>query len=253
MSIVDNYKEKYGKEFAHAVIQRYIKDKGYVSVEAFLKDNPDVNTFEQNSHVVGTIRTHGYFILNEEEYQKIIKELKEEELRKNKLKTENLTTTNANGHEIVTYKDDTTGESVIVDNSVTHKDMEGQMLDVQKKHEQFQGDNPNNTINIMHYLAAKKMVTPDTISTDTINLNNVKEEEIGIVTAAKQFEIAVGHPVRLDLNSKIIYDGDSIYTIEKRDSGYQVFFKSGSPTKKEEPVKGKSMQLTKKIPTNISN
>ena len=83
------------------------------------------------------------------------------------------------------------------------------MLDVQKEHEQFQGDNPNNTINIMHYLAAKKMVTPDTISTDTINLNNVKEEEIGIVTAAKQFEIAVGKTIETRQKGK------SINTLER--------------------------------------
>lgn len=138
MSLISLYTEKYGRAFAKQVIESYIKQKKISSVDEFLKGNPTVNEFAQNSQLLNIIRTHGYFILGEDEYQEILNELKEEETKRKKLNTEKIETTQANGHEIVTYTDENTNEKITMDNTISNRSIEDQMRDIQKEHKQFE-------------------------------------------------------------------------------------------------------------------
>lgn len=247
MSIIDKYTKKYGRDFAKQSIEMYIRQQRFNSIEEFIKQNPDVATFEQNSKLLNIIRTHGYFVLDDDVYKEIIEELRQEEQEKNNLNTDNLSTTMVNGHEIVTYTDEN-GETITVDNTVTNRDMKDQMQDVQREHRQFQQKDPNNTTNIMNYMKDNIKITPDTKESNSIDLDSESEDLREIALAAKAFENEIGHHVDIDLNSKIIYDNSIVYMIEKRDDGYKVIKQDTKVAEKKE----KSPQLVKKA-TNLKD
>lgn len=241
MSLISLYTEKYGRAFAKQVIESYIKQKKISSVDEFLKGNPTVNEFAQNSQLLNIIRTHGYFILGEDEYQEILNELKEEETKRKKLNTEKIETTQANGHEIVTYTDENTNEKITMDNTISNRSIEDQMRDIQKEHKQFEQKNTDNTLNLVNYMKDNIKITPSTKSSADIKNEDINNENIELINAIKDFENEIGHNVEVDLNSKIIYDNGMIYSIEKHGDKYQIL----SQTKNEEK-QNKGPQLVKK-------
>ena len=242
MSLIEKYTKKYGRAFAKQTIQAYMRKQKFNGIEDFMKKNPTMKDFEQNSHLLGIIRTHGYFILNEQEYQEIMEEIRKEEEERKKLQTDNIKTNMVNGHEIVTYTDQNTGEQITVDNTVSNRDIKDQMADVQKEHKQFQQENANNTLNVMNYMQDKIKITPDTVASNEVNMNLANNEEREIAIAAKAFEKEIGHHVDIDLNNKIIYDNGMIYSIEKRGEQYQVISQGHEKVEKQK----KGPQLVKK-------
>jgi rhodanese-related sulfurtransferase len=64
--------------------------------------------------------------------------IKEEELNKKKLNTDNIETTNVNGHEIVSVKDEETDEKILYDNTTSNRDFKEEMQQIQDEHKQFQ-------------------------------------------------------------------------------------------------------------------
>ena len=215
-----------------------------MNIDEFMKKNPDVNTFDQNSKLLGIIRTHGYFIMSNEIYKELLQELKYEEEAKKKLDNEAIETVHANGKEIVTYTDKQTGEQITVDNTVSHKDFKQRMAQVQSEHKQFQGTDTNNTLNVMNYMKDKINITPDTKKVSDIKVSDVNEELRQVAIVAKAFESSVGHHVDIDLEAKTIYDNGSVYTIEKRGDTYQVISAHASK-KKPEKKNNKAKTLVK--------
>ena len=222
MLFLEKYKAEYGAKFAKDTIKMYIKNKGFKSVEEFIKQNPDMLTFDQNTKLLGIIRSHGYYVLSNEEYLKILEELKLEEQNERKLKTDNIETNIVNGHEIVTYTDEVTNEQTVIDNTVSNRDFKLQMEDVQKEHKQFNNSNKDNTQNLVNYMEENIKITPNKKTSEDIKIDSQDEEEQKIAMAIKIFEMDIGHPVEVDLNSKIIYDNGMIYSIEKRGESYEV-------------------------------
>ena len=234
MSLIEKYKLKTGRDFAKQVIRSYmIKNK--MTVDEFKKKNPTMNTFDQNSKLLGIIRTHGYFVMTEEIYQELLHELKLEEDYKKKLDNEAIETVNVNGKEMVTYTDQKSGEQITVDNTVSGKDFKQRMAQVQSEHKQFQTTDGNNTLNVMNYMKDNINITPNTQKTSDIELDSVTEDLRQVAIVAKAFESSVGHHVDIDLETKTIYDNGSIYSIEKRGDTYQVI--SAKQTKKKKDMK----------------
>ena len=164
MSIISLFTEKSGKEFAKQGIESYMKKQKMDTIEEFLKQNPTMQDFDTNTKLLNIIRKHGYFVMNEQEYQDIIEQIRQEEEEKRKLHTEDIQTINVNGKELVTYTDEETGKQITVDNSVSERSVENQMKDIQNDHKQFQSLKDNNTLNIMNYMEAKIKITPITFS-----------------------------------------------------------------------------------------
>lgn len=254
MSFIEKAKEKYGKEFAKQMIQEYMKKKKY-SIEEFIKENPHYTNFEQNTrpddfNYANIIKNHG-IQMDEESYQEIIEMIKEEELQKNKLNT-NIKTTNINGHEIATITDKNTGEKKIFDNTVSNRTIEDQMKTVQQEHSQFQSLKDNNTLNTMQYMEDNIKITPNITSTDNIDENNIVNEEREIAIAARNFELLIGHHVDIDLNSKMIYDNDIIYSIEKRDGKYEVIEQNSTNFAQKKNDKGPQLVMRKNTTDKVA-
>ena len=243
MSFIDRIQNQNGMIFAKDIIQSYMKKNNMNNIEEFLKECPTLKDFESKTRMnnyVNIIRNHGVNI-NEDIYKEIIEMIKKEELSKKSIQTENIETAIINGHEIATVTDKETGKKITYDNTVSNNSIENQMKNVQNEHQQFQSLNNNNTLNIMNYMKDNVKITPDTQKSNNINENKLSNEEILINNLIKNFEIQVGHPVDIDLNSKMIYDNGIVYTIEKRGDNYEIIEQNTS--QKEKP---KGLQLTKK-------
>jgi hypothetical protein len=248
MSLIDKYRQKSGRDFAKQVIRSYmIKNK--MNVEEFMKKNPDINTFDQNTRLLGIVRTHGYFIMSNEIYKELLQELKAEEEAKKKLDNEAIETVHVNGKELVTYTDKQTGEQITVDNTVSNKDFKQRMAEVQGEHKQFQDTKANNTLNVVNYMKDNINITPNTQKSSDIKLDDINEELRQIAICAKAYERAVGHHVDIDLETKTIYDNGSIYSIEKRGDTYQVF--AATQTKKKQEKKNNKAKTLVKQNNNI--
>lgn len=245
MSFIEKIQNENGMIFAKDIIQSYMKKNKMDTIEVFLKECPTLEDFKSKTRLqnyTNIIKNHG-ILLDEEKYKEIIEMIKKEELEKKSIKTQDIETTNINGHEITTVTDKETGESITYDNTVSNNTLEAQMKNVQDEHKQFQELNSNNTLNIMNYMKDNIKITPDMKKTDEVSDETLNDEEKQIKELVKNFENKLGHPVDIDFNSKMIYDNGIVYTIEKRGNIYEIVEQATNSENKE---KGKTMQLTKK-------
>lgn len=246
MSFVEKARFKYGKGFAKQCIKSFMKQNKIDSVDELLSKYKTWDEIRQackyqEPNYANIIGNHGITV-TDELFEKIIEMLKEEEKKAKELKPEVKTTT-VNGKEISTVTDTKTGEKKIFDNSYSNSEIESQMEKVQKEHAQFQDLKNDNTLGVMNYMEENIKITPDTQESNEIKEDNLNEDEQAIDRAVKIFEMDIGHPVKVDLNGKIIYDNDDIYTIEKRDGVYQVI--SQETNEKKDENKGPQLVIKK--------
>lgn len=241
MSIIDMYKQKTGQEFAKQTIEAYMKKEGIESVDELLAKSPSVHQFDRN--LLGIIRTHGYFIMDDNAYKEILETIKQEQAEKSKLDTSKLETTTINGHKYASLYDEEAREMRTVETGQQTRDITDQMRDVQKEHRQFQKNGNQNSLDVFKYMQDNIKITPDQQSTSNLDISKQNGEEQEIARVAKAFEEQIGHPVDIDLNRKIIYDNSVVYSIEKRDGLYQVISQDTNQAVQE---KAKSKQLVKK-------
>lgn len=251
MNFVEKAKYKYGTGFAKQCIKSFMKKNKIDTIEELTKKYKTWDEIRQackyqEPNYANIIANHG-ITMTDELLKKIIEQLKQEEEQKKKLQT-NIKTTYVNGKEIATIKDIKTGETKTFDNSYTDKSIESQMKNVQKEHKQFQTMSDNNSLGIMNYMEKNIKISPDTVKSNQIKNDQLDEDEQAITRAVKIFEMDIGHPVKVDLSGKIIYDDDNIYTIEKRDGIYQIIGQEYNENKKN---KNKGPQLVMK--KNITN
>lgn len=237
MSFIEKLMEKDNKEFAKDIIVQYMKKKKMDTFEELVKDCPDLSTFSQKTkfeNYTNIIRNHG-LNLTEDTYKELLEMIKQELDNKKKLDT-NVEKYNVDGKEFAAVTDNKTGEKVVFDNSVSNRNIEAQMETVQDEHSQFQStkNNANNTSGVMNYMKDNIKITANTTSSSELDIkNNSNSEEIEIMKAVKLLEIDLGHPVNVDLNSKMVYDNDIVYIIEKRDGVYQIIPINNEKDKKE--------------------
>lgn len=234
MSFVEKAKYKYGTGFAKQCIKSFMKKNKINTIEELTKKYKTWDEIRQackyqEPNYANIISNHG-ITMTDELFEKIIELLKQEEEQKRKLET-NVKTTFVNGKEIATVQDDKTGEIKTFDNSYTNKSIENQMKNLQQEHKQFQTISDNNSLEIMNYMEKNIKISPNTTESNEIKNEQLTDEEQAIKRAVKIFEMDIGHPVKVDLSGKIIYDEDNIYTIEKRDGIYQVISQTNTEKK----------------------
>lgn len=222
MSFLEKIKDTEGKNFAKQMIKEYMK-KNKLNLDEFLKLNPDYSSFEKNTRgrkidYANIIKNHG-ILLDDNIYQEIIDEIKEEEIKKKELNVD-IDTTVVNGIELSTVTDKKTGEQKIFDNTTSNRTIDNQMKTIQNEHNQFQNIKENNTLNIMNYMEKNIKITPTTDNTESLNINTLNNEEKEILYSAKNLENIIGHPIKIDLNQKLAFDKNNIYSLQKKDGIY---------------------------------
>lgn len=240
MSFVEKTKYKYGTGFAKQCIKSFMKKNKIDTIDELTNMYKTWDELRgackyQEPNYANIIGNHG-ITMTEELYKKIIELLKKEEEEKKRLQTD-IKVTNVNGKSVARVKDTTTGEERIFDNSYTNKSIKSQMDKVQEEHKQFQSLNGNNSLGVLKYMENNIKITPDTVESNKLETNQLTDEEVAISKAIKLFEMDIGHPVKVDLSGKIIYDEDNIYTIEKRNGIYQIIGHENTKTNENDGPK----------------
>lgn len=207
-------------------IESFISSGIYNDLDEFIKDNPDLKTFQEKTKLNNSLRRIWGYQITDEDYQTLIIELKIELEEKLRIQKENLTTVQANGKEITTF--DTGSGHIIVDNSYSEKSIDDQLHQLQDKYSRFrQEDTPtienNNTENMMRYLQEEIKPEPSFTKVDDINQPNLSTDESEIATVAERYQKESEGVVQVDLDARLIFEDGQIRTVEKRDDGYGVF------------------------------
>ena len=224
MSFIDKIKQVEGRKFAKQMIIEYMK-KNKLTIEEFIKQNSDFKSFERNTRVneidyANIIKNHG-IRLNQQLYEELLNEIKEDEKNKKNLNVD-VETSTVNGHEMTTVTDKKTGEQKIFDNTISNRTIEDQMKTVQSEHKQFQNGKKNNTLNIMNYMEDNIKITPKLTTLNNINSNVFNNEEKNMINIAKKFENEINDTIRIDINQGFLYTKNRVFSIVKKDNTYQV-------------------------------
>ena len=158
-------------------IKSFITPDLYRDLDDFIKDNPTFEEFKRNAKFNEAYRralNWDSYTLTEDDYQKILSELKAELEEKMRIEKDKITTVTANGKEVSTYtKDD--GSVIAVDNSYNDRPIAEQLEDIQKKYSRFRQDGNTNTEELMEFVQEEVKPEPafhaiEDIDTTSLNL-----------------------------------------------------------------------------------
>lgn len=225
-------------------IESFISSGIYADLEEFIKDNPDLQTFQEKTKLNNSLRRIWGYRITDEDYQKLLSELKNELEEKMKIVKDNLTTVQVNGKEITTYQDD--NRQIIVDNSYAKKSVEDELPDLQQKYSKFRQNGVDNTSNMLQFMQEEIKPTPEFDGVSDLDQQSLSQQDAEIAKVAQSYQSTNDNIIQVDFENKLILDGDNILSIEKRDDGYGVFSPDETETEleKEKQIETISHQKT---------
>lgn len=227
-----------------SIIIRLLNKNKYDSLEDFIKRNNTYQDFLKNNNTDVVVQHFGNFNkhkITEEDFVRVLNNLRELTKTKNEFETENIKTTNIDDKQYNSFKGE--DKTYFIDNSRTDKSIEDQMKDLQPTEQDFQTtDQKKNTENMFKELERKK---------EGLNLNYLHEINYDLLNNEQKelFQIADDYQqnnqgvIRVDLEKSIIVDElDNFIEIEKNNGEFAVI-KDGDVVEKES-VKEKTLQKT---------
>jgi len=187
-------------------IETYIATGKYSSLEEFVSKHPDLKTFQQTAQLKTTMTAFGVN-LTEEIYQDVLASMKPKQPQIE----EQLTTSDVDGKEIVTYKSENT--TIVVDDSYNNKPMIDQLADLQEKYSSFR--DPNSAEEMMEYMRddiKPEPVFSPIISIDKSLLNSQEQQAIQIAEALAQEST---DSVQIDLDRNLLIHQGNIISVEE--------------------------------------
>lgn len=219
----------------------------YNNLEEFITKNSNYQDFLKNNNMQTVIKHFGN-TLKEEDYVKILENLKVLTKNKQNFEKENIKTTNIDDKQFNSFKGE--DKTHFIDNSESNKSIEEQMKDLQPTQQDFQTSNQEkNTENMFKELERKKEGL-NLHYLNEINYELLNNEEKELFQIARNYQQSVEGVIRVDLKKGIIVDKlDNIIKIEKN-NGEFVIIKDENGVQKEEEVNKKSFQKTLKPNNN---
>lgn len=239
------------KKQQELVIARKIMDllnkNKYDNLEEFIKKNDNYQDFLKKNDMTNVVKHFGN-TLKEEDYVKIIENLRILTKRKQDFDKDNINTVNIEKEQFIHFNNN--GENIFIDNSKTDKKIEDQMTDLQKTQQDFQTSNQlKNTENMFDELEKKKEVL-NLHYLDEFNYNTLNEKEKQLLSTALLFEQNIDGSIQIDFDKKVIVDeNNNIFKIENIDGEY-VVIKGENGVKHNPTVKNKSYQKIMKPSQN---
>lgn len=224
----DILKQKLAIKTIKSKIESFISSGIYNDLDEFVKDNPDLKTFQEKTKLNNSLRRIWGYQVTDEDYQVLIVELKAELEEKMRIQKENLTTVQANGREITTF--DNGDKQIVVDNSYSNKSIDEQLISLQEKYSRFRQNGNNNTEYMMEVMKEEIKPEPAFTNISDINTTNLTEDSAEIAAVAETYQKDSQDAIQVDLETGLIFEDGQIRTIEKRETGYGVF----SPVSEEE-------------------
>ena len=205
-------------------IKSFITPDLYRDLDDFIKDNPTFEDFKSRAKFNNAYRralNWDSYTITEDEYQKILNELRAELNDKLRIEKEKISTVTANGKEIATYhKDD--GTVIAVDNSYNNRPIESQMEDIQKKYSRFRQNGNTNTEEMMEYLQDEIKPEPTFQTLDDIGTGALNTDDNAKLEVAKTYQDITDESITVNLEDGLIMDEGTILEIQKTDEGYTI-------------------------------
>lgn len=213
----------------------------YDNLEEFIAKNNNYQDFLKKNDM-STIIKHFGNTLKEEDYIKILENLRTLTKTKRDFEKDNIKTTNIGDKQYNSFKGE--DKTYFIDNSRTNQSIGEQMKDLQSTQQQFQTTYiKQNTENMLKELEIKK---------EGLNLNYLQEinyeslnnEEKDLFDSANEYQQNAKDVVRIDLQKSIIVDSQNNIMKIKKNNGQYSITKENNNVEKEEIFEEKSYKKT---------
>jgi len=231
-------------------IKEYMKEKGYLSLDEFIKENPDLKTFQEKTKFNSSIRRVWGLHVTEDDYSLVLEELQREFEEKARIEKERISTVNVNGNTITTY--DGEKGKIVVDDSYAKKPMDVQLEELRERYSKrfsVQDDEQatNNTEEMMEFMRDEIKLEPEFTDISEVSGETLSGKDSDVAEVAKTYQENTDNVIQVDFERGLIMDDEQILSIEEREDGYGVF----SPDEVESEEKNKAPQ--KKLTKNKTN
>ena len=223
----------------------------YDDLEEFITKNGNYQDFLMKNGMQTVIKHFGN-TLKEEDYVKILENLRKLTKTKKEFEQDNIKTTNIGDKQFNSFKGE--NKTYFIDNSKSDKSIEEQMKDLQSTQKDFQTtDQKKNTENMFKELERKK---------ESLNLNYLNEinydllnnEEKFLFQVANDYQQNIDGVIRIDLKKGIIVDEqDDIMKIKQNNGEFSVIKEENGIQKEEAQEKSYQKTLTPSRNTIYSN
>ncbi|MBE6139192.1 MAG: hypothetical protein E7174_01620 [Firmicutes bacterium] len=212
----------------------------YDDLEEFITKNSNYQDFLRNNNMETVVKHFGN-TLKENDYAKILENLRVLTKTKKDFEKDNIKTTNINDKQYTTFKGE--DKTYFIDNSRSEKSIEEQMKDLQTTQQDFQTSNQNkNTENMFKELETRKEIL-NLNYLNQINYELLNDEEKVLFQIANDYQQNIDGTIRVDLKKGVIVDElNEIMKIEKNNGEFTII-KDENGVEKEE-VKEKTFQKT---------
>lgn len=214
---------KYEQEIVVAKKMFDLLNEKYDSVDDLIKNNGTLQEFLKKNNLstaISHFNTYGN-PLNEEDYIKIIENLKTIEKNKKQFDASNIKTTDIDDKQYNSLKID--GKDHYIDNSDSTVTITEQMETMQPDNTEFQTVDPEKNAENMFKNIESKQEGINFVHLYEINTSSLSEEEKELYDAAMNYSVDNKQQIRIDLNKHIMIDEDeNIMRITKEDDEIKI-------------------------------
>lgn len=230
-------------------IMHLLNKNKYDNIEEFISKNPTYQDFLKKNELENVVKHFGN-TLNEEDYIKILNQMRILSNQKQSFDTEDIKTTNIGDKEYNTYKGE--NKTVIFDNSNTDMTIERQMEELQKTQQEFQTEDiKQNTENMINELEKNKKETLNLKYINEINIDLLNEKQKEFIHIASNYQLDMQNPIKIDVDKEIIVDEfDNIMRVERNGEEITVVGDNTASNIEKENIETKSFQKSLKPSLN---
>ena len=223
----------------------------YDNLEVFIDKNRNYQDFLKNNNMTNVVKHFGN-TLKEDDYNRILENLKLLSITKQSFNKDIIKTTNIDDKQFNTLEGQ--DKTYFINNSDSHKTIEEQMNDLQPTEEQFQTSDPNkNTENLFKELERRKQSLNPLLLSD-INYYELNDNQRELFQIAYNYQQSINSTIKLDLNNQVMVDAENnIIKITKQNGETKIQKEDNIEEKVEEKGKSWQKQLTPNLNTIYSD
>lgn len=220
-NIFDTPAKKQQERVIVTKIMNLLNNKKYDDLEELISKNQNYQNFIKNNAMENVVKHFGN-TLNEEDFKRILENLRILTKTKQDFEKNNIKTTNIDDKEYNSFKGE--NKTYFIDNSISPNSIEEQMKNLQNESQVFQtSDIKKNTENMFKELEENKKERFNLNYLNEINIDSLNQEEQALFQAAITYQLNSNKLIRIDIKKGVIVDPeDNIMKIEKQDGNYVV-------------------------------
>lgn len=246
-------KREQERAIANKIMDLLNKNK-YDNLEEFISKNNNYQEFLKKNDMNNVIKHFGN-TLNEEDFVRILENLRQLTKKKQTFETDNIKTTNIEDKEYNSFKGE--DKTYFLENSISDLSIEEQMKNLQPTERDFQTtDAKVNTENMMKELEKNRKKSLNLSYLSEIETNSLNSEEVKLFQTAVNYQLSTNEAIKVDLQNGVIVDkDDNIMKIQKENEEYKIIKDEDGIDKEVTAEKTKSYQkkLTPSSNTIYSN